>query len=317
MKDNYGRVIDYLRLSVTDKCNLRCMYCMPEDGVKKLEHIDVLTNEEIINICEVAVSLGIKKIRVTGGEPLVRKGIIDILENIKMIKGLNELCLTTNGVLLSKYINDLKRVGVDRLNISLDTLDPTKYKKITRLGDLDAVKKGIDEALGAGFKKIKINTVLIGGFNDDEIEKIVGLTYDYDIDVRFIELMPMTYVGFFDEKSYIKGDEVLKKFKNYEQIESGRGVAKLFKLNGAKGNFGIITPVSNHFCKECSRLRVTFDGKIKPCLHSSDEINIKGLSKPEMIEKFKEAIMKKPESHDTLDAVNRSKANRDMNRIGG
>lgn len=317
MKDNYGRVIDYLRLSVTDKCNLRCMYCMPEDGVKKLEHIDVLTNEEIINICEVAVSLGIKKIRVTGGEPLVRKGIIDILENIKMIKGLNELCLTTNGVLLSKYINDLKRVGVDRLNISLDTLAPTKYKKITRLGDLDVVKKGIDEALGVGFKKIKINTVLIGGFNDDEIEKIVGLTYDYDIDVRFIELMPMTYVGFFDEKSYIKGDEVLKKFKNYEQIESGRSVAKLYKLNGAKGNFGIITPVSNHFCKECSRLRVTFDGKIKPCLHSSDEINIKGLSKPEMIEKFKEAIMKKPESHDTLDAVNRSKANRDMNRIGG
>lgn len=317
MKDNYGRVIDYLRLSVTDKCNLRCMYCMSEDGVKKLEHIDVLTNEEIINICEVAVSLGIKKIRVTGGEPLVRKGIIDILENIKMIKGLNELCLTTNGVLLSKYINDLKRVGVDRLNISLDTLDPTKYKKITRLGDFDVVKKGIDEALGVGFKKIKINTVLIGGFNDDEIEKIVGLTYDYDIDVRFIELMPMTYVGFFDEKSYIKGDEVLKKFKNYEQIESGRSVAKLYKLNGAKGNFGIITPVSNHFCKECSRLRVTFDGKIKPCLHSSDEINIKGLSKPEMIEKFKEAIMKKPESHDILDATNRSKANRDMNKIGG
>lgn len=317
MKDSYGRVIDYLRLSVTDKCNLRCIYCMPEEGVKKITHEDMLTSDEILMACEVAVSLGIKKIRVTGGEPLVRKGLLDILRSIRKINGLSELCLTTNGVLLNEYVHDLKNIGVDRINISLDTFDAEKYKYITRIGDIKNVKDGINETLKLGFKKIKLNVVLIGGFNDNEIEDFVNLTIDNDIDVRFIELMPMTHIEAFDKTAYIKGEEVLKKFKDFDKVESGRGVAKLYKLKGAKGNFGIITPVSNHFCKECSRLRLTFDGKLKPCLHSSDEINIKGLSRDEMIEKFKYAIMKKPESHDVLDAVNRSHAERNMYMIGG
>lgn len=317
MKDSYGRVIDYLRLSVTDKCNLRCIYCMPEEGVKKVEHIDMLTSEEILMACEVAVSLGIRKIRVTGGEPLVRKGILDILRSIRKINGLNELCITTNGTLLKEYAKDLKDIGVDRINISLDTLDSEKYKYITRIGNLNDAKAGIEEVLNLGFKKIKINTVLIGGFNDDEIEKLVNMTYDNNVDVRFIELMPMTQVDVFDKLAYIKGEEVLKRFKDYEKIDSNRGVARLYHLKGAKGNFGIITPVSNHFCKECSRLRLTFDGKLKPCLHSSEEISIKGLSHDEMLEKFKYAIIKKPEAHDVLDAMNRSQANRDMNKIGG
>lgn len=317
MKDLYGREINYLRLSVTDKCNLRCLYCMPEEGVRLISHENVLTNEELILVCKVAVSLGITKIRVTGGEPLVKKNIIEILKNIRRLDGLKELCLTTNGTLLKDYAEKLYDVGVDRINISIDSLDKDKYKYITRVGEFDDAWAGVKEVLKYDFKKIKINTVLIGGVNDDEIEKIVKLTYDYDIDVRFIELMPMTKLKVFDEKAYIKGEEILKKYSDYEVVDSKRGVAKLFKLKGAKGNIGIITPVSNHFCADCSRLRVTFDGKIKPCLHSSDEISIKGLDENGMREKFIEAIKKKPKSHDVLGIYSRSKANRDMNAIGG
>lgn len=317
MKDLYGREINYLRLSVTDKCNLRCLYCMPKDGVRLLSHENVLTNEELILACKVAVSLGITKIRVTGGEPLIKKNIIEILKNIRNIDGLKELCITTNGTLLKKYAKKLYDIGVDRINISLDTLDKDKYKYITRIGNFDDAWNGINEVLKYNFKKIKINTVLIGGFNDNEIEKLVKLIYDYDIDVRFIELMPMISEKFFGENAYIKGEDILKRFNNYDVIDSKRGVAKLYKLDGAKGNLGIITPVSNHFCAECCRLRVTFDGKLKPCLHSSDEISIKGLDEEKMKEKFIEAIRKKPESHDLLSAYSRSKANRNMNAIGG
>lgn len=314
MIDGHNRNINYLRLSVTDKCNLRCLYCMPEGGCKFKEHSECLTEEEMIAICKVAVKFGVTKIRVTGGEPLVKKNIISIISKIREIDGVKELCLTTNGVYLPKYSKDLINAGIDRVNISLDTMKEDKYKKITRIGNLKDALDGIKVALNAGFKKVKINAVLIGGFNDDEIENFVNLTIANDVDVRFIELMPMFKV--FDDSAFIKGDVVLEKVKNWSQL-GNEGVTKLYKLDGAKGNFGIITPLSNHFCKECNRMRVTFDGKLKPCLHSSDEISIKGLTIEEMEEKYREAIMKKPKEHDTLDHDNLSSANRNMNMIGG
>ena len=319
MEDNYGRKITYMRISVTDKCNLRCRYCMPLNGNCKKEHDEMMTEEELINLVEASTKLGIKKIRLTGGEPLVKKNIVSIVKNIKMIDGIEEVCITTNGVKLNELSENLKLAGLDRINISIDSLIEDKYKYITGGGNLQDALNGLNKALDTGFKKIKINTVLIGGFNDDEVFDFIKLTIDKPIDCRFIELMPMYDSGDFKEDAFISYKTVLEKVKKYELIEinSDNGVAKLYKLKNAKGNIGFISPVSNHFCNECNRIRVTADGKIKPCLHSNQEISIKGLSKNEMFEKLKMAILSKPEKHDELSFKERSKANRNMNQIGG
>ena len=319
MIDKYGRKISYLRISITDKCNLRCRYCMPVDGIEKKEHTDIMTEDEIVSLVKVATQLGINKVRITGGEPLVRKNVISIIKKIKQVEGINEICLTTNGVFLDKYATDLKDAGVDRLNISIDSLQKDKYKYITNGGDIDKALNGINIALNTGFKKIKINVVLIGGFNDDEIEDFANLTIDKNIDVRFIELMPMYDSGDFGKEAFIPYTVVLDKLKNkqLEEIDSNGGVAKLYHIKDAKGNIGLISPVNNHFCANCNRIRVTCDGKIKPCLHSSDEIDIKNLSEIEMLHKLEESILSKPEKHDVLSYESRSKAKRNMNRIGG
>ncbi len=319
MIDKYGRTISYLRISLTDKCNLRCRYCMPPGTVEKKPHSDIISEEEIISCVKAAVNLGIKKIRLTGGEPLIKKNIINIVKKIKSVQGVEELCLTTNGVLLSKLARDLKSAGLDRINISIDSLNEEKYKYITGGGNIKDVLEGIDVAYKTGFKKIKLNVVLIGGFNDDEIEDFANMTIDRDIDVRFIELMPMYDSGDFDKNAFIPYTVVLDKLKNrnLEVIEKDGGVAKLYKIPNAKGNIGLISPVNNHFCSECNRIRLTADGKIKPCLHSSDEINIKGLDDIQMKKKLEEAIYKKPEKHDELSYTSRSKAHRNMNQIGG
>lgn len=317
MIDKFKRNITYMRVSLTELCNLRCRYCMPADGICKREREEMLTEEEFIDAIKAASSLGIRKIRLTGGEPLVKANIISICKKIKEIKEINELCITTNGVLLPKLAKDLKNVGVDRLNISLDTLNPKKYEYITRIGKLEEAIKGIESAIDVGFSKIKINVVLIGGFNDDEIEDLAKLTLKYPVDVRFIELMPMYDSGDFKENAFIPVDVVLEKVKGLKKIEDDKSVARLFHLDNAKGNIGLISPVSNHFCNECNRIRLTADGHIKPCLHSSDEISIKGLSYDEMLKEFEKAILMKPEKHDVLSSKQRSKANRNMNRIGG
>ena len=325
MRDKFNREIKYLRISLTELCNLRCRYCMPEDGVCKKNHEDILTQEEIISIVKVAVKLGITKIRLTGGEPLVKKNIVDIVKTIKNIDGVEEICMTTNAILLDKYAYDLKSAGLDRVNISLDTLDKDKFKYITRIGNLDDALKGLDKALEVGFKKVKLNTVLIGGFNDDEIVDIANLTLTKPIDTRFIELMPMYDSGDFNEKAFISNEEALEKIKKaYEgkkeiiKVDSDKGtVAKLYRIEGALGNIGFISPVNDHFCGECNRIRLTADGKIKPCLHSNQEILIKGLSPNEIGEKIKEAIFCKPEKHDVLSYTSRSHAERNMNQIGG
>ena len=317
MNDQYGRDITYLRVSVTELCNLRCRYCMPEDGVCKKSHAEMLTEDEMIRAIEAAASLGIRKLRLTGGEPLVKKNILSICRRAAAVEGIEEVCLTTNGVLLPQMAKPLREAGVHRLNISLDTLNAEKYAYITRTGTLETAMAGIHAALDAGFDKIKINAVLIGGFNDDEVPALAELTKKYPVDVRFIEMMPMYDSGDFDEKAFIPYTRVLEQLKDAAPQEQDGGVARLYRLNGAKGNIGLISPVSAHFCAECNRIRLTADGKIKPCLHSSEEYSLKGLSFDEMRETLREAIWNKPVWHGEMDAAHRSGAGRNMNEIGG
>ena len=330
MRDTYKREIKYMRISLTELCNLRCRYCMPEEGVCKKSHEEMLTQEEIIKAIKVASKLGVAKIRLTGGEPLVKKDIVQLVSQIKEINGIEEVCITTNATLLPQYANDLKKAGLDRINISLDTLNPEKFKYITRVGELKDTLAGIDAAINAGFKKIKINSVLIGGFNDDEIVDLANLTLKQPTDVRFIELMPMYDSGDFGKNAFIPSSVVIDKIKDaykgkfasddeiIKEVEHIKGgVARTYRINGAMADVGLISAVSNHFCRECNRIRLTADGKLKPCLHSNQEILIKGLDESAMEEKFKEAILSKPEQHDVLSYESRSHAERNMNQIGG
>ena len=317
MIDKHGRNISYLRISLTDKCNLRCRYCMPEEGVCKRDHREMMTEEELVTAVNVAASLGITKIRLTGGEPLVKRNIVSICRKVASVEGIKEVCLTTNGILLPQLAKELREAGVSRLNLSLDTLDPQKYAHITRIGKLEQFNAGLEAALNAGFQKIKINAVLIGGFNDDEIEELAGMTLKYPVDMRFIELMPIQDHDEFGEAAYVPFSKVLEKLPEAVPVEKDGGVAKLYRLPGAKGNIGLISPVSAHFCGECNRLRLTADGKLKPCLHAPDEYSIKGLNPEEMKAVFEKAIWNKPAWHGDLDAVNRSRAGRNMNEIGG
>lgn len=297
MIDQFGRRINYLRLSVTDKCDLRCRYCMPAEGICKKNHADMLTEDEMIAAVEAAASLGITKLRITGGEPLVKKNILSICRRAAAVEGIRDLALTTNGLRLPQMASALRDAGVKRLNISLDTLDPEKYAYITRLGSLDRFREGLEAAYRAGFEKIKLNAVLIGGFNDDEIEAMAALTLQYPLDVRFIELMPMGDSGEFGSDAYLPYDHVLRKLPQAVPVEGDGGVAKCFRLPGALGNIGLISPVSAHFCGTCNRIRITADGKVKPCLHSADEYSIKGLDAAGMRRVLEEAIFCKPAWH--------------------
>ena len=317
MVDTYGREITYLRLSVTELCNLRCRYCMPEDGVSKKRHEDMLTQEEMVTAVRAAAALGIRKLRITGGEPLVKPGIVDLCREAAAVEGIREVCLTTNGTLLPRLAAPLKEAGVDRLNISLDTLDGEKYRRITRVGRLEDALRGLETALDCGFQKIKLNAVLIGGFNDDEIPALAELTREYPVDVRFIELMPMYDSGDFGPEAFLPYTVVTERLPELEPVPADGGVAKLYRLPGAKGNIGLISPVSAHFCTECNRIRLTADGKLKPCLHSPDEISLKGLDFDGMRETMRAAILAKPRWHGELSYRERSHANRNMNQIGG
>ena len=317
MIDAYGREITYLRLSVTELCNLRCRYCMPEDGVCQKRHEELLTQEEMLMAIRAAASLGIRKLRITGGEPLVKPNIVTLCREAARTEGIEEICLTTNGTLLPKLALPLREAGVNRLNISLDTLDAERFRYITRIGELAEAVRGIEAALEAGFDKIKINTVLIGGFNDGEIRSLAELTRRYPVDVRFIELMPMYDSGDFGSEAFIPYTVVPAALPELERVESDGGVAKLYRLPGAQGKIGLISPVSAHFCAACNRIRITADGKIKPCLHSSDELSIKGLDESAMTEVLRRAILAKPKWHGELSFYERSHANRNMNQIGG
>ena len=317
MIDRFGRQITYMRVSVTELCNLRCRYCMPQDGVCKKAHEEMLTEDEMITAVQAAAALDISKLRITGGEPLVKKNIISICRRASQVPGIREICITTNGTLLPKLASSLREAGVSRVNISLDTLDENKFRYISRCGELSMAINGIQAALDAGFEKVKLNTVLIGGFNDDEIPALAELTRCYPLDVRFIELMPMYDSGDFGAEAFIPYTVVLDKLPDLIPVEDDGGVARLYRFPNAKGNIGLISPVSAHFCKACNRIRLTADGKIKPCLHSGDEYSLKGLNYEEMLAKLREAILCKPSWHGVLDVENRSRAGRNMNQIGG
>lgn len=313
MRDSFNREIGYLRISVTDLCNLRCVYCMPADGIIKKEHHEIMSVERIKEVVLAASKLGITKVRLTGGEPLVRHGIMEICREIKSISTIKELCLTTNGVLLKDMAKDLFDAGVDRLNISLDTLKKDKFERITRGGNLDDVLEGIKEAKRVGFKNIKINVVLIGGFNDDEIADFAKFAKKEELVVRFIELMPIGQGKEMSRSSFVSNDLILKSIPELIKTKDD-GVSIEYSFKDSKGKIGLISPLSNSFCKYCSRIRLTSDGKIKPCLHSSLEIPTNGLNGDDLVETIKKAIRLKPEKHH-LETGSDSKDN--MNEIGG
>jgi cyclic pyranopterin phosphate synthase len=318
MKDSFGREINYLRISLTDRCNLRCEYCMPEKGVKKVSHNDILTLEEMYEIIKVFVDLGINKIRFTGGEPLVRLGAVDLISKISKLEGVNEIAMTTNGTLLETYADDLKKAGLTRVNISLDTLNMEKYRRITRGGDLNKALNGIKAAREAGLTPIKINTVLIGGFNEDEIPDLVNLTMGHQMDIRFIELMPIGEAVGFAKDKFISNSRVLETVPNLISVEAEdrSSPARYFRLPGAKGKVGIINPISCKFCSNCNRVRLTSTGKLKLCLHSNREIELRDAirNKEDIGSIIKEAIYSKEKEHHL---ENDEFITRNMNQIGG
>lgn len=319
MIDSFGREINYLRISLTDRCNLRCSYCMPEKGIEeKLDHDEILSLEETYRIAKVFVELGVNKIRLTGGEPLVRKGIVELVALLSKLDGLKDLAMTSNGLLLKEMAQPLKEAGLNRINISLDSLDPEKYREITRGGDLEKVLAGIEEAKRVGLSPIKINTVLIGGFNDDEIMDLIDLTKDEEIDVRFIELMPIGEAANWAQQNFISNNEILKRAKNLVAVkkEDPSSPANYYKIPGYKGKVGIINPISCKFCEDCNRVRLTSRGKLKLCLHSNMEIDLKDYlhSDQALKDKILESIQKKEEAHHLEEG---QYIIRNMNQIGG
>lgn len=326
MQDTFQRNIDYLRISVTDRCNLRCIYCMPDEGVELTSYDEILRLEEIVKIVRSAVMVGIKKIRFTGGEPLVRKGIIDLIKQVKDIPEIEDISLTTNGILLPEMAKNLKKAGLTRVNISLDTLSPQKFAKITRNGQLSKAWLGIEAARDAGLDPVKINTVVIRGLNDDEIFDFVDLTTKMPVHVRFIELMPIGASQYAAHDSYISSDELLAMIGKRRDIVPengvmGSGPARYFRIPGAPGTVGVISPISSHFCGSCNRVRLTAEGQLRPCLQSPREIDLKnplrnGASEAELANIIRLAINSKPEKHDL--AQSGWEGNRRvMNQIGG
>ena len=315
MQDPLGRKISYLRLSVTDLCDLRCVYCMPEHGVPKREHREICSFEELRDMTAAAVSLGVRKVRVTGGEPLVRRGVAELCRMLREIPGLVELCITTNGVLLAELAAPLRAAGVDRLNISLDTLRPERYHEITRVGALSDVLRGLDAAEKAGFQNTKLNCVLMGGVNDDEIVDFVRLTAARPLSVRFIELMPMGVCASWDRSRFLPAKAVLDRVPELEPAGTD-SVSRLYRLPGALGTVGLIEPMSHAFCAECSRIRITADGRLKPCLHAETEIPLRGLHGDALLDAIRAGIAMKPQRHE-LTRDGESHAGRGMSQIGG
>ncbi len=320
--DPYGRPIYYLRISVTDRCNLKCRYCMPE-GVKKLSHSEVLSYEEIIRIVKIAASMGFYKVRLTGGEPLVRNNITLLIHHISHIRGVKDLSITTNGTLLAETAKDLFDAGLRRINIGLDTLNPEKYKHITNVDAFSRAWRGIKTALEVGFSPVKINVVLLKGFNDDEILDLARLVFDYPIHVRFIEYMPIFLETISHKKYFLPADAVKERLSALGKLqripsESVDGPAKRYKISGSLGEIGLIPAISRPFCNRCNRIRLTSDGQLRTCLFSDMELDIKtSLRKKEddaVIKSIiKKAISHKPNGHNYIKSTN----HRPMFRIGG
>lgn len=312
MRDQHTRNITYLRLSVTDLCSLRCRYCMPPEGVPKRDHSDVCSVEELVEIAGAAADCGVRKVRLTGGEPLVRRGVLDICRGVAALPGVEELCLTTNGLALPQLAGALREAGVKRLNVSLDTLRPQRYAYMTRVGRLEDALRGLEAAAEAGFTGTKLNVVLMKGFNEDEIPDFLELSRRYPIEVRFIELMPIGEGG---QVQFLPARAVLDACPELRPLE-GAGVARRFRLPGGRGTVGLIEPLSHRFCGDCDRIRVTADGKLKPCLHSDQELPLRGLHGEDLRRAIREGIAAKPERHHMTE-TGHSEAGRRMHQIGG
>ena len=332
MKDSYGRTIDYLRISVTDRCNFRCIYCMPADGVESMSPADILRGHEIVTIARIAAECGIKHIRLTGGEPLVRKGMVSNVREIAAIPGIEDISLTTNGVLLPKFAKALKEAGLNRVNISLDTLDPDKFTFVTRCGQLQSALDGIEAAFEAGLEPVKVNAVAIRSLDQDFLQ-FAKMTIDRPLHMRFIEYMPVGESSGSDgsgwgEKDVISCEEMrqiineravaegLPPLEVAEDKPKGWGPARYWKFPGAQGTVGFISPVSNHFCSECNRVRLSADGKMRTCLFSDDELDIMTALREGGEEAaravFEQAIGAKPKENENTIGTKRK-----MSQIGG
>ena len=277
-----------------------------------------MSADEFVEIARAAAELGMKKLRITGGEPLVRSDIILLVRELGAVQGIEDMSMTTNATLLAPCAEELYKAGIRRINISLDTLVPEKYAEITRGGRLSDALEGIRAAMAAGMSPVKLNTVLIGGFNDDEIETLAEMTVRYPVQLRFIELMPIGNTGDFPKQAYLPDSTVLERLPQLVPVPSEKHtVARLYRLPGAKGEVGLISPLSNHFCAECNRLRLTADGCLKPCLHSAEELSVRGLHGEQLRQAILTAVSHKPQMHVALSATERSEAQRSMYRIGG
>ena len=322
LSDSFQRPVNYLRISVTDRCNLRCVYCMPENGITLMPHGEILRYEEILRVAEAAAALGISKLRVTGGEPLVRLELAELVRKLSSVPGIDDIALTTNGVLLRQHAAELKAAGLKRVNVSLDTLDGGKYGRITRYGRLEDVLDGIAAARDAGLEPVKVNVVVMQGMNDDEALEFARLTVDEGWHVRFIELMPFNSDS---HLSFVAASEIRERLLALGPLEPclpghGNGPARYFRFPEAKGTVGFISPLSEHFCIKCNRLRLTADGKLRPCLLSDYEVDLKGplrngASLDELRDLIRQAVAAKPDGHHLAEGV--QPAGRAMRQVGG
>jgi GTP 3',8-cyclase len=319
MKDSRGRNVDYLRVSVTDRCNLRCIYCMPEKEGDNNCGEDRLTSEDMLKVVKAASVLGISKIRYTGGEPLLLRGIDKLIAQTSSLPGIEDISITTNGILLHQMASDLKKAGLRRVNISLDTLDRDKFKSVTRIGSLDKVLAAIDKCLELDLKPVKINTVLIKGINSDEVKDFINFAREMPVEVRFIELMPIGEGVKLYEKGRMSFVEVLKDHPELIPVKTKAGsTAEIYTVKGAKGKIGFISPISCKFCSSCNRIRLTASGAIKPCLHSREEVDIRPQLNNEvgLAAALREAILSKPFEHHLVEEE-ASRTVKKMYQIGG
>jgi len=305
--DKYNRHLNYLRISITDRCNLRCIYCMPRDGLVKLRHEEILTYEEILRLATIAVNLGVNKIRLTGGEPLVRKDLFRLLPSLVDLPGLKDISMTTNGIYLKENLDKIKAAGIKRVNISLDTLRRERYRKITGYDGIEQVREGIRLAQKLGFNPIKINMVVMQGINDDEIVDFARLSLDHPYHIRFIEYMPSGFADQGTQLHHVPNSDVKDRIIGIGKLDQVPhkeidGPTVRFKFEGASGEIGFISPLTHHFCQECNRLRLTASGRLRPCLLSDKEIDLKepmraGASDNDLAQIFREAAENKPRAH--------------------
>jgi len=326
LQDGFRRAINYMRISVTDRCNLRCVYCMPPEGVPWIPHPEILTFEEIERIVRATATVGMRKIRITGGEPLVRRDLVELVARLAAIPGIDDISMTTNAMLMPHFAASLAGAGLQRINVSLDTLRPERFARITRGGELTQVLAGIEAAERAGLAPIKINAVVLRGVNDDELLDLARLTLERPWHMRFIEAMPLGGNLPVEGEGFISADEIMERLATLGQLEectgpNGNGPARYYRLPGALGTVGVISPMSHFYCESCNRVRLSADGRLRLCLFSDQEIDLRtplrrGASETEIVEIFQRAILTKPERHHLV--VGQSNCNlRALSQIGG